>query len=212
VRVTTLVKKNEFEVSSSWNSGTVEFQFGTYRHKRDNRIYEVNVIDSIGLFDTKQVPNSEIIKQAKKSLQTNFKDGIHLILFTLPKGTKLTKEENEAIDMWIANAKGLDKNVSQISALIFTKFMGSETSRANYISQFRSSSDTLWISQFMCKGILAVDFPDYDDVVDEMKLAFQVIDAKDTSTLHNFVFKDVHNTPILAKEISEWHCPCCTIL
>lgn len=142
-----------------------------------NGKYLVQVVDTQGLFDTRQeIPNDKIMREIKKFSKDKIPEGFSLILFVFKHG-RWTDEEQRTLDYIVSH---FEREISAISALIITgceSFTDEEKKRI--VDEFRHAQPQ--IANFMQKGIHTIGFPDISTLKSpfrETSPADQIIDQE----------------------------------
>lgn len=145
--------------------------------------FNVQVVDTQGLFDTRNVCNSDIMRNIKRFAREKVSEGFNLILFVFKQG-RWTDEEQNTFDYII---KHFEKEISAISALIITGCDHfTETKKKGIIDEFKQKQPR--IAAFMQKGIYAVSFPDIDKLKSPFREASERDQKIDQEALRNLVY------------------------
>lgn len=154
------VSDKKFEVGKSTGSQTSEVLSIQVKHTdQTTKIqYDIKIIDTMGIFDTR-ITNYKVIEKIKKYFQENVSEGVSLVLFVFRKG-RFTEEEKKALEFLMKN---FHSEISDISALVITNCeVDNETARRTFIEDFKKNVGP--IASFMSKGIYTVGFPDTTDM------------------------------------------------
>ena len=178
-----------FPVSSSPQSCTKKCSNHEFETKEKSKTYLVNVMDTVGLFDTDGVTNKESLLALKKHLENHFQKGINLIVFVLREG-RFSPEEKKSFE-YIRNE--FDEDISTMSALVLTNCdTKNEKARTELVQEFKKNPLTKPTAEFMKAGIYAVGFPpkaDYVDLPSNVKSFYEESVTKDKEVLWELVKK-----------------------
>ena len=165
---------------------------------RDNTTYQVTVIDTVGLFDTKAEGNDIIFDKMEEYFR-DYIDGINLVLFVFKKG-RFTTEEEEVFSFL---RKKFDKEISPLSALAVTGFeLDDADARREFVEEFRSDPTTKEVASRMKKGIYPVGFPPLQRMDSRLQEFHKPSMLKDKETLMDVIIRsgDTQLTKKLFKE------------
>ena len=179
-------------------SVTREVSDETIEFWRDNILYRVTVIDTVGLFDT-DVEGNDIIFEKIEDYLKNYVEGINLILFVFKKN-RLTKEER---DVFSFIRSKFNKEISPISALVVTACENDVADvREEFVEEFRSSHLTKDIALQMTKGIYPVGFPHIKRLVPALQQTYKHTMMEDRETLMDLIIqsRNAHLTRTLFEE------------
>ena len=150
--------------------------------------YSVEVVDTIGLFDTSTLSKKRNNNDIMKEIETFFKErisGANLILFVFKQG-RWTDEEKQTFDLFTKYF--VDTAVSNISALIVTGCDGyTEEQKEKVCKEFKENQPD--ISNFMKKGVLAVSFQDVSKLIEEIRPIHKEKQKADQEKLRQLVYE-----------------------
>lgn len=175
-----------FKVSSEvLQSVTREVNHVKFRLQQDMEIYEITVIDTIGLFDT-GLEGQDIIFDKIEEYFDKYIRGVNIILFVFKQG-RMTAEEKEVFTFLDTRLK---KEMSPISALVVTGCENkNDKARSDLVDEFKRNRDTQKISAQMQMGVHPVGFPDLESMEELFQNAYRARMEKDRDTLRDLVFK-----------------------
>ena len=129
--------------------------------RRDNIVYRVTVIDTVGLFDANAERSSvEIFEEFEKYFKSYIK-GVSVILFVMKKG-RFTDEEQKVFSFIRSK---FDEEISPISALVVTNCENdSDEKRSKLVLEFSANQEAKKIVSQMKMGIFPVGFVPYDNM------------------------------------------------
>ena len=169
----------------SQQSVTREVKHEVVKFMEGNIMYEMTVIDTVGLFDTEIKGQDPIFDKIEAYLK-DYVDGINVILFVFKKG-RLTAEEQEVFSFIRGR---FDQEISPISALAVT---GCENdtpeARRSLVREFQVNDATRQIASQMKKGIYPVGFPPVKNMIPALQHAYTQQMLVDRSTLRNLVIQ-----------------------
>ena len=146
-------KKQPFQIKAGPSSETSKAEASSCQFDYDNVLYNLTLIDTIGLFDTGSFSNTQVLENTKDYIK-RFIDCLHLIIFVVKEG-RITDEEKNTFHL-IHNHFATD--IDQISVMVITNCEGKDKSKI--IEQYKKNSVTAEIMKHMKKGIYPVGFPD----------------------------------------------------
>lgn len=187
-----------FQVSDSLSSSSVGISHGETVSGQaiQNKHYIIKVIDTVGMFDTRNLQNKKSLKSIKKYVNDHVSEGINLILFTFKKG-RCTPEERETFDFIHTRFYA---DIKDISALVITHCENdNETNRLKLVEDFKTNELTRDIAESMGKGIFAVGFPEIEALPDALKEIFKGGMARDEEMLKRLILSS--NKMVLSKEL-----------
>ena len=176
-----------FEVSTKVLSESVtpEVKFEATEFTRENVLYRVTVIDTVGLFGNCIADQDSIFDK----IETFFKDsidGINLILFVFKKG-RFTAEERDTFS-YIRNR--FDPDISHISALAVTHCENdSPRAREDLIKEFQANEYTKPIADEMKMGIYPVGFPPLNTYEPQHQAIYKRQMEQDKKALEDLIVK-----------------------
>ena len=181
-----ILHSDVFTVNSDVASVTESAAHATAKMEYGGKTYQITMIDTVGLFDTKNRTNKSIIDEVKGCMKSKAAGGLNLVLFIFKHG-RFTAEEEETFQFIINNLK--DK-IAHVSALIITNCDGKNIqARAKIVEDFKSNDKSAPIAAVMGKGIYTVGFPDLSDMdEDEIPIAQKKI-TKDEEQLLGLIAK-----------------------
>jgi len=123
----------------------------------DNGVqYNMKLIDTVGLFDTKKKSNKQIMREIRDFCKDRVSEGLCLILFVI-RNDAFTDEQFQAFKLIKDKLKA---TMSEISGVVITGCEGmTDDSRVETVRKFRASELTRDVAAFSGKGILPVGFP-----------------------------------------------------
>ena len=157
--------------------------------------YLVQVVDTVGLFDTRpDRSNITIMREIKSYFKERLPDGLNLVLFVFKQG-RWTEEEQKTFDFISSHFVA---EVSSISALVITGCDGyTDEMKANLISEFRRLQPK--IADFMKQGIHPVAFPDITKLKAQIQEAHEQYQKIDQDILRKLVYSSKESK--LSKEV-----------
>ena len=187
----------KFAIKNVANSVTseVEAHCSTFYDQSSRTRYNFKVIDTIGVFDTKQ-KNDDVIAKIKTFFRKDSPEGINLVLFVFRKG-RFTDEERRTFDYIIGN---FSDQISDFSALVLTCCEG-QTDAANQEFHASFEEEASDIVSFMKRGIYMVGFPDISKIKPEMKQVMEEETKEKAEMLRKVVMKA--DKKCLGKEMFE---------
>ena len=150
--------------------------------------YSVEVVDTIGLFDTsalaKKRNNDDIMKEIKLFFRDRI-SGANLILFIFKQG-RWTDEEQRSFDLF---TKYFEKSeISSISALVITGCDGyTEEQKEKVCKEFKEKQP--YVCSCMKKGVLAVSFQDISKLTEEIQPIHKEKQKGDQEKLRQLVYE-----------------------
>ena len=166
-------------------SVTREVKHEVYKFTQGNILYEITVIDTVGLFDTEIKGQDPIFDKIEEYFK-DYIEGINIVLFVFKKG-RLTAEEQEVFSFIRGR---FDQEISPISALAVT---GCENdtpqARAAPVKEFGTNEATRRIATQMKKGIYPVGFPPVKDMIPALQHAYKEQMMEDQKTLLNLIIR-----------------------
>ena len=166
-------------------SVTREVKHEVVKFMEGNIMYEMTVIDTVGLFDTEIKGQDPIFDKIEAYLK-DYVDGINLILFVFKKG-RLTAEEQEVFSFIRGR---FDEEISPISALAVTACENDTAeARRSLVREFQVNDATRQIASQMKKGIYPVGFPAVKDMIPALQHAYSQQMLVDRNTLRNLVIR-----------------------
>lgn len=158
---------DRFKVKTSVSSATEgsKYCISSYKDDVNGHVYNVKIVDTVGLFDTGKKTNKQIINEMKTFFCRHVPEGISLILFVFREG-RFTPEERETFQLIIDN---FAQDISDISALIVIgcDSKGSKA-RDGVIKEFETNDVTRDIAALMKEGIYPVGFPPMEEIDEDM--------------------------------------------
>ena len=162
-----------------------EVKHEVYTFKQGNIMYEITVIDTVGLFDT-EIEDQDTTFDRIEEYFKDYIDGINIVLFVFKKG-RLTAEEQKVFSFIRGR---FDEEISPISALAVT---GCENNtpqeRAALVEEFGTNEATRRIATQMTKGIYPVGFPPVKDMIPALQHAYKEQMMEDQKTLLNLIIR-----------------------
>ena len=150
--------------------------------------YSVEVVDTIGLFDTSALAKKRNNNDIMKEIELFFRErisGANLILFVFKQG-RWTDEEQQTFDLFTKYF--VDTEVSDISALVVTGCDGyTEEQKEKVCKEFEEKQPD--ICRFMKKGVLAVSFQDVSKLIEEIQPIHKEKQKADQEKLRQLVYK-----------------------
>lgn len=145
--------------------------------------YEVQVVDTVGLFAPDRKKNFDIIQDVKTYLKENVPEGFNLAIFVFKIG-RLTYEDQSILELY---ASHFGKELSSISALVFTgcDFMMDEQ-RITAIKEFTKKYPM--IAKFMKKGIHPVGFLDLSTLKPALREVYEQSQKADQENLRHLIY------------------------
>lgn len=147
---------DKFKVANDLDSVTTECKLRKSEQKYADTKYIVNVMDTVGLFDTRNSERRESMQKMKSFVQNCTVEGVSLVVFVIKKD-RFTAEDIETFDFL---TKHLCAKTSCISALVITHMdFDGDDARKRFIERLRTNERFKHIVDFMQKGIYAVGLP-----------------------------------------------------
>ena len=175
-------------------SDTAETKSAKALLETDHGKYQVQVIDTQGFFDTRNVSNEKVISGIKKYIIEEIPSGLNLILFVFKHG-RWTDEEQKMYDYVTRN---FVEEISSISALVITGCENiTDEEREKNVNEFKSRCPA--VNAFMTKGILAVGFPDISKLKENLRQLCEEEQKDDQKQLRRLVYSC--DNKILTKDI-----------
>lgn len=166
-------------------SVTRDVKHEVYTFTQGNILYEITVIDTVGLFDTRIEGQDPIFDKIEEYFKDRI-EGINVILFVFKKG-RLTAEEQEVFSFIRGR---FDQEISPISALAVTGCeMDTPQARASLVKEFGRDDVTRRIASQMKKGIYPVGFPPVKDMMPALQRAYKEQMEKDRETLLHLIIQ-----------------------
>lgn len=192
---------DKFKVSGAPSSVTSKAMPKNSEFEYDNVRYRLTVIDTIGLFDTDNFSDKQILKNTKETIK-EFVKGLHLIVFVVKEG-RFTDDEKKTFDLI---HKEFYNCIDPISLLVVTGCEGKD--KTIIINDYQQNPVTRWIVAHMKKGVVPVGFPDLSGFNGTVREFFTKEALKDEVTLRKIVCGS--ETMFLKEELynDSW----CTIL
>ena len=177
------------------DSVTLEVQHKTVEFMWENDLYRVTVVDTIGFYNEKIHGNNIVFDKFVQYIAEN-KLRIDLILFVCKKGS-FTREGKRVIsfiraEFLVKLIPGCPKNISPISALVFT---GCETdipiTREVFVQEFMTDPSTREIANQMGMGIYTVGFPPLrcPRMLPTLQQAYKEVILQDQDTLRELIVR-----------------------
>ena len=151
-----------------------------------NNHYIVQVVDTVGFFNTQQgISNAIIMKKLSMFIKERIPNGFNIVMFVYKAGG-WTSEEQETFDCIISN-RHFSGELSSISALIITGCDGfTDMQKTDCIKHFIEKNPM--IAQFMQKGIHAVGFPDTTNMAPIFREVYEESIKSDQEYLRQLVY------------------------
>ena len=191
-------KKDEFQLSDNQlGSVTAKTEAATCIITAESDSYEIQVIDTVGFFDTRSdMSNAKIVEDIKGFFRKYVKNGIHLVFFVINSTVPWTSEQQKTMNIILEEFRG--DELSDISALVFT---GCETlnddSKQALIEEFKRDKHEL--ADFMKKGVFTVGFPKKSKTIPGLWQLYEKHMEEDVKQLRNVIYEA--KTPKLSAEI-----------
>lgn len=180
------------EVLSSTECDTV-MKSASLPSDNGRTVYHVNVIDTVGLFDTRGIKNVTTLNKMRKFFRENVHEGVHLIIFVFKVG-RWTEQEQEVMDVIVKHFKN---DIKEVSALVLTGCeQFTEAKRSKTINEFKSRPELKRIPELMQRGIYTVGFPNFSELSEDFIRSYESVVKKDQEKLRSLVFMEA--TPKLA--------------
>lgn len=194
-----IVGDEVFRVARSVNGVTKRPQYEETEYCKDDILYKIKMMDTVGLFDpSRDKDNKSIVREAKHFFRKNAPEGISLVLFVLREG-RFTPEEKDTFSILAKNFHR--EKVNEISALIVTNCENyDQEERETLKRDLRESALTKSMCEFMHKGIFTVGFPALKTAKVAAKPVFAESALEDAETLRDLVRK-CEDKMILTEEI-----------
>ena len=148
-----------------------------------NNRYIVQVVDTIGFFDTGGRTHQTITKDLSAFIKERVPNGINLVLYVTPCG-HWARDEQQTFDFIRTH---FSDELSSISALVFTQC-------ENYTDEMKASHTTEFIethpviAKFMQKGIHCVGFPDMTKLKPALRKVYEDNIKSDQEHLRQLVY------------------------
>ena len=192
-----LLGLEKFAVKNIASSVTsqVEARCSSFYDQSSRTRYNFKVIDTVGVFDTKQ-KNDDVMTKIKTFFQNDSPEGINLVLFVFRKG-RLTAEEKRTFDYIMGN---FNNQISDFSALVLTHCDAqNDAANQEFLASFkREARDVI---SFMKKGVYMVGFPDVSRMRPRIREAMEEEIKEQAEMLQKVVMKA--DRRCLGKEIFE---------
>ena len=162
--------------------------------------YSVQVVDTIGLFDTRALVSAKSNDDTMKEIESFFRErmpisGVNLIVFVFKQG-RWTNEEKETFDLFTRYF--VDTEVSSVSALVITGCDGyTDEEKEKLCREFEEKQPEIY--RFMKKGVFAVSFQDLSKLIPGIQEIHKEQQKADQEKLRKLVYSCEEAK--LAKEI-----------
>ena len=165
-----------FTISAAPSSETSKAMPKNSNFTDNDVLYNLTVVDTVGLFDTNKLSNAQIMKSTKDTIKS-FVKGLHLIVFVVKEG-RFTDEEKKTFNM-IHKTFALD--IDPISAMVITGCEGK--AKDMVIKAYQNDPRTKDILPHMKKGIYPVGFPDLSMYSGSFRAIYEEEAKKDEAEL-----------------------------
>lgn len=149
--------------------------------------YSVQVVDTIGLFDTRALASCKSNNDTMKEIESFFRDrisGVNIIFFVFKQG-RWTSEEKTTFDLFTRYF--VDSEVSSVSALVITGCDGyTDEQKEKVCKEFKEKQPEIY--RFMKKGVLAVSFLDLSKLIPEIQAIHKEQQKADQERLRKLVY------------------------
>ena len=151
--------------------------------------FNVNVIDTIGLFDTRgTLSNKLALSKMRQFFRSQVSEGIHLIIFTFKVGRWTQQEEEVMLEI----VKNFKEDVSDVSALVFTACeQYNQAKRDSIVNDFQSKPKFKHVAEMMKRGIHTVGFPDFSEMDEHISQIYEPGVKADQEKLRQLVYEDL---------------------
>ena len=181
--------KNQFRVSDTvLESVTKDVTAKKTLLKTEGDVYyTVQVVDTIGLFDTSALANCKSNDDTMKKIERYFRErlpGVNLILFVFKHG-RWTNEEKETFKIFTSYFVGSE--VSSISALVITGCDGYTREQKDKVcKEYEEKQPEMY--RFMKKGVFAVSFQDVSKLIPQIQKIHKEQQKADQEKLRQLVY------------------------
>lgn len=165
-----------FKVMASPEGVTEIPDMFTSEFRHEEVLYKFTVIDTVGLFDNKHLNNKEVMKKTKEAIK-RFVDSVHLIVFVI-RESRFTPEEKKAFDLV---HRDFSKDIDPLSYLVITGCEGRD--KTKIVDEYKKNAQTCDVLGHMKKGVIAVGFPNLNDLEEGLKQYYESSIKKDALEL-----------------------------
>ena len=181
------------DVNSIYETRQREVEHETVEFMWENDLYRVTVVNAAGFFDTAIEGNDIIFDKSVQYIREN-KLRIDLILFVYKMG-RFTREGKQVFSFIMAkfqekHVAGFPKDISPISALVFTRCENmSTTEREQIVQEFKVDPSTREVASQMGMGIYPVGFPPLRNMRSVLHQAYKEVILQDRDTLRELIVR-----------------------